>query len=97
MQGELPQYHDCLYPGHISHAVKYVTYTGPGFLHGLFSTTVKPLIKRTESPILDVFRFVLQLSLPNPLTPIVKSRKKIQLEQRRQAMLQQHLNDQQFY
>ena len=43
---------------------------------------------RTESQNLKVFRLVLQLSLPNPLKPGVKSRMKMQLEQRRQAYIQ---------
>ena len=42
-------------------------------------------------------RTVLRLSLPNPLKPDVKTRMKMQLEQRRQALLQLHLNDRQFY
>ena len=33
-------------------------------------------ISRTKSPNLDVFRLVLQLSLPNPMKPGVKSRMK---------------------
>ena len=49
-------------------------------------------IRRTGSQKLNVFRLVLRLSLPNPL----KSRIKIQLEQRHQAMLQLHLSDQKF-
>ena len=44
-----------------------------------------------------VSRLVLQLSLPNPMKPGVKSRMKMQLEQRRQAMFQLHLSNQQFY
>ena len=40
---------------------------------------------------------VLQLPLANPLKPGVKLRMKMYLEQRRQAMLQLHLGDQQFY
>ena len=39
----------------------------------------------------------LPLSLSNPLKSGVKSRMKMLLEQRRQAMLQLHLSDQQFY
>ena len=35
------------------------------------------------------------MSFPNPLKPGVKSRKKMQLEQHGQAMLQLHLSDQQ--
>ena len=53
-------------------------------------------IRRTKSPNLNVSRLVLQLSLPNPMKPGVKSRMKMQLEQRRQAMLQLHLSDRQF-
>ena len=37
-----------------------------------------------------------QLFLLNPLKPDVKSRMKMQLEQRRQVMLQLHPSDQQF-
>ena len=54
-------------------------------------------IRRTKSPNLNVSRLVLQLSLPNPMKPDVRSRMKMQLEQRRQAMLQLHLSDRQFY
>ena len=39
---------------------------------------------------------ILQLSLPDPLKPRVKSRMKFQLE-RRQVMLQKHMGDQQYY
>ena len=53
-------------------------------------------ISRTKSQNLNASRLVLQLSLPNPLKPGVKSRMKMQLEQRRQAMLQLQLSDQQF-
>ena len=52
-------------------------------------------IRRTKSQNLNESRLVLQLSLPNPLNPGVKSRMKMELEQRRQAMLQLHLSDQQ--
>ena len=51
----------------------------------------------TKSQNLNDSRLVLQLPLPNPLKPGVKSRMKMWLEQRRQAMLQLHLSDQQFY
>ena len=54
-------------------------------------------IRRTKSPNLNVSRLVVQLSLPNPMKPGVKLRMKMQLEQRRQAMLRLHLSDQQFY
>ena len=54
-------------------------------------------IRRTQIPNFNVSRLVLQLSLPNPMKPGVKSRMKMQLEQRRQAMLQLHLSDRQFY
>ena len=46
---------------------------------------------------LNVSRLVLQLSLCQPWEPVVKSRMKMQLEQRRQAMLQLHLSDKQFH
>ena len=38
-----------------------------------------------------------KLPPPNPLKPGVKSRMKMQLEQRRQVMLQLNLSDQQLY
>ena len=41
--------------------------------------------------------YFLLLSLPNPLKPGVKLRTKMQVEQRRQAMPQLHLSDQQLY
>ena len=47
-------------------------------------------ISHTKSQNLNVSHLVLQLSLPNSLKPVFKSRIKIQLEQRRQAMLQLH-------
>ena len=50
-------------------------------------------IRRTKSLNLNVSCLVLQLSLHNLLKPGVKSRMKMQLEQRRQAMLQLHLSD----
>ena len=43
-------------------------------------------ISHNKSPNLNVYCFALQLSLPNPLKPVVKS-----------ALLQLHLSDQQFY
>ena len=49
-------------------------------------------IRRTKSPNLDVSRLVVQLSSPNLMKPGVKSRMKMQLEQR-----QLHLSDRQFY
>ena len=54
-------------------------------------------VRGTKSQNLDNSHLVLQLSLPNPLKPGVKSRMKVQLEQRWQAMLQLHMSDQQFY
>ena len=54
-------------------------------------------ISRTKSRNLNDSRLMLQLPFPNPLKSGVKSRVKMQLEQRRQAMLQLHLNDQQVY
>ena len=47
-----------------------------------------------KSQNLNVSRLL--LSLPNPLKPGVKSIMEMQLEQRRQAMLQLHLSDQKF-
>ena len=58
---------------------------------------VESLIYDTKSQNLNVFCLVWQLSLHNPLKPRVKSRMKMQLQQRRQAMLQLHLSDQQIY
>ena len=52
---------------------------------------------RTKSQNFKNSRLVLQLSLPNALKPGVKSRMKMQLEQRRRVMLQLHLSDQQVY
>ena len=54
-------------------------------------------IGSTEIQNLNVSRLVLQLSLPSPLKPGVKSRMKIYSELRQQAVLQLHLSDQQFY
>ena len=54
-------------------------------------------ISCTKSQNLNDSHVVLQLSLPNPLKPGVKSGMKMQLEQHRQVMLQLHLSDQQFY
>ena len=54
-------------------------------------------IRCTKSQHLKCSSTVLRLSLPNPLKPDVKSRMKMQLEQRRQTMLQLHLSDRQFY
>ena len=60
-------------------------------------TTVNSLIyDRTKSQNLNVSRLGLQLSLCNMLKPSVKWRMKMQLEQRRQAMLQLHPTDHQF-
>ena len=56
-----------------------------------------PNIRRTKFQNLNVFSRVLQLALPNPLKPGVKLRMNMKLEQRRQAMLQLHLSDQQVY
>ena len=50
-------------------------------------------ISRTKFQNLNGFRLILQLSLLNALEPGVKLRMKMQLEQRRQAMLQLHLID----
>ena len=53
-------------------------------------------IRRTKSQNLNDAHLVLKSSLPNPLKPCVKSRTKMKLEQRLQAMLQLHLSDRQF-
>ena len=53
--------------------------------------------KCIKSPNLNVSRLILQMSLSNPLKPGVKLRRKMKLEQRRQAMLQLHLSDKQFH
>ena len=57
----------------------------------------KSIMKRTKSPSLNVLCLAMQLSLPNPLKPRVKSRMKMQLEQRLQMMFQLHLSDYQVY
>ena len=53
-------------------------------------------MSRTKLQNLNVSRFVLRFSLPDLLKPGVKSRMKMTLKQRRQAMLQLHLSAQQF-
>ena len=53
-------------------------------------------IRRTKSQTINDSHLVLKSPLPNPLKLGVKSRMKIELEQRRQAMLQLHLSDRQF-
>ena len=55
-----------------------------------------PSISSTKFQSLNVSCVLLQLSSLNPLKPGVKLRMKMQLEQRRQAMLQLHLSYQQF-
>ena len=54
-------------------------------------------ISCTESQHLNVSRLALQLSLPNPWKPGVKSRMRMWLELRRQAMLQINVIGQQFW
>ena len=54
-------------------------------------------VRRTNFQNLNVSRLVLNFSLPNPLEPGVKSKMKMQLEWRWQAMLQLHLSDQEFH
>ena len=54
-------------------------------------------ISRTQNQNLNDFRLIMQFPLPNALKPGFKSRMKVSLEQRRQAMLQLHLSDRQFY
>ena len=53
-------------------------------------------ISHTKSLNLNVSGLVLQLSLSDPLKPAVKSRMKMELEKRQQAVLQLHLSYQQF-
>ena len=53
-------------------------------------------IRHTRSQNWNDSHLVLKSPLPNPLKPGVKSRMKMYLEQRRQAMLQLHLSDRQF-
>ena len=54
-------------------------------------------ISRTRSQNWNVSRLVLTLSMCNLWKPGVKSKMKMPLGQRRQAVLQLHLSDQQFY
>ena len=54
-------------------------------------------IRGNKSQNLNVSRLILQLSLHKLLKSSVKSRMEMQLEQRRQAMLQLHLRDQLFH
>ena len=54
-------------------------------------------IRTIKSKNLSVSRLILPLSLRNPLKSGVKSNVKMLLAQRRQAMLQLHLNDQQVH
>ena len=54
-------------------------------------------IRCTNSQNVNISPLVLQLSSPNPLKPDFKLRMEMQLEQRRQAMLQLHLSNQRFY
>ena len=54
-------------------------------------------LSRTKPQHLNVPRVVLQIYLPNPLNPGVELRMKMWMEQRRVAMLQLHLSDEQFY
>ena len=83
-----------------------ITYMIGMFNHKLFHKFIVPILNRyrqtsnisgTEYQNLNISRLVLQSSLPNPLKPGVKLRMKMNLEQRRQAMLQLHLNDEQCY
>ena len=53
--------------------------------------------RHTKSQNWNDSHLILHLPLHNPLKPGVKSRMKIKLEQRRQAMFQLHLSDPQFY
>ena len=53
--------------------------------------------RHTKSKNFNISRFILQLSLPNPLKLGVGSKLRMQSEQCWQAMLQLHLSDQSFY
>ena len=53
--------------------------------------------RHTKSKNLNISRFILQLSLPNPLKLGVGSKIRMQSERCWQAMLQLHLSDQSFY
>ena len=55
--------------------------------------TVKPLIQDAPKP----KTCSLAVVFPNPSKPCVKSKMKVLLEQSRQAMLQLHMSNQQFY
>ena len=74
---------------------------GPGMNANAVTHTYEcrqiPSISRTKYQHLNDSRLILQLPWPNPLKPGAKSRMKMQLEQRRQAMLQLHLSDHQFH
>ena len=68
------------------------------FVWALFSYYYRKIsnINHIKSKSLNDIRLVFNLSFPNILKPGFKLRMKMQLEQRRQAMLQLHLSDQQF-
>ena len=70
----------------------------PPFTYGmsLRHAVKSPILDAPKSPNLNVSRLVSSCPCLNLLKPCVKSRMKMQLEQRRQAMLQLHRNDQQF-
>ena len=73
------------------------------FCHGaktrIFQTNYRATsnIRRTKSQNLNIYHLVLSCPCLNLLKPWVKSRMKMQLEQRRQVMHQLHMNDQQFH
>ena len=74
-----------------------IIYTWPSILVRM-SEQVPPCSEYTvKSPNLDVYRLIVQLSSPNPMKLCTKSWMKMYLEQRRQAILQLHLSDRQFY
>ena len=86
---------ECLYGNNF-----FVTGCAGGFnmtRSGATSNEYTSNISRTKSQNLNVSDLVLMLSLSNPLKPGVKSRMKMWLEHRRQAMLQIHLSDRLFY
>ena len=66
----------------------------PVDMHTRWHTVTSHATKYTvKSQNLSDYHLVLQLSLPSPFKPGVKSRMKMELEQRRQAMLQLHQSD----
>ena len=80
-----------------THHDSYTVVTCAKFCSDCLSVRKVSNIRFTKCQNLKDSRLVLQLSVPNPLKPSVKSVMKMKLEQRRQAMLQLHLSYRQFY